>query len=235
MAIQIEPSRYPRSGLYLTFGDGHTVVLTHATIEERSRALLDDPAKVPPHVHEAESFQLCDICPKRGTGDACHAIRPILAVWEHFDAYPSYEPVMAVFRGARSARLVSVETTLQRALQYVSILSLLYYCETGKNYWRYFAGVHPLMDTDELIVHVYLNMFWASDGSAERTRALVAKFNDEITTTTRCQMERIRLFCHEDSFLNALILTQLASEFMALDVDDVIRRHLDTFETSFFA
>ncbi len=235
MPIQLEPSRYATSGLYLTFADGRTVVLTHAKIEERSLALLADPAKVPPRIHEAEAFELCTICPKRGSGDTCHAIRPILAVWEHFDDHESFEPVVAVYRGADRPRLVAVETTLQRALQYVSILSLLYYCEMGKNYWRYFAGVHPLMDTEEVVVRVYLNMFWASGGDLAKTRALVTKFNEEITVTTNCQMERIRLFCHQDSFLNALILTQLASEFMAFNVDEVIERHLATFEQSFFA
>jgi hypothetical protein len=47
-------------------------------------------------------------------------------------------------------------------------------------------------------------------------------------------MERIRLFCHNDVFLNALVLTQLASEFLAMNVEKTLRQRVETFERSFF-
>jgi hypothetical protein len=221
-------------GLYLQFPDGESLALTAETIEDRARALLSDPAKIPAHVKEAEAFQLCSICPKRGSGDTCHAIRPVMAVWEHFDRRESHDPVTVVYRSGTTGLVMSTETTVQHALQYVSILSLLYYCETGKKYWRYFSGVHPLMRTEEVVIQVYLNMFWACHGDVARTRALIATFHDEITETTRCQMDRIRLFCHSDSFLNALILTQIASEFLAAYVDDMMQCRFESFERSFF-
>ena len=43
-------------------------------------------------------------------------------------------------------------------------------------------------------------------------------------------MARVRLFCRADSFLNALILTQVASEFLVSDVEESIQRQLDDFE-----
>jgi hypothetical protein len=156
-------------------------------------------------------------------------------MWEHFDGYVSHDRVRAIYRSGTGGLVVSADTTMQRALQYLSVLSILYYCEMGRKYWRYFHGVHPLMSTEDVVVRVYLNMFWACKGDVDRTRALIGTFHDEITTTTRCQMERIRLFYHSDAFLNALILTQVASEFLAMDVESLVKRHFDDFEGSFLA
>jgi len=219
------------AGLYLQFPDGTSLDLTADKIEARAQQLLCDPAQIPMAVRDAEAFQLCDICPKNGSGDSCHAIRPILAMWDHFDNYVSHDRVLAVYRDANGL-VISADTTMQRALQYLSLLSIMYYCETGKKYWRYFHGVHPLMATDDVVARVYLNMFWTCRGDVERTRALIGTFHDEITTTTHCQMERIRLFCRSDAFLNALILTQIASEFLSMDAEGHVQRQFEAFEKS---
>jgi hypothetical protein len=230
--MPVHPSQFTESGLYLLFPDGTSLALTHGTIEARSAAILSNPEKIPPKVKASAAFQLCDICPKKGSGDTCHAIRPILAFWENIDQYFSYDEVTAVYRDAASGTIIVAETTLQHALQYLSILSLMYYCETGKKYWKYFYGVHPLMETDDVVVRVYLNMFYANGGNLEKTRALITTFHDEISTTTRCQMDRIRLFCTHDAFFNALVLTQLASVFLALNAEDTIRRRVAAFDQS---
>lgn len=188
-------------GLYLRMADGEELALTAENIGAATRALFADAKKVPPSVHEADAFHLCSICPLRGSGDTCHAIRPILAVWDRFDRYPSHEPVTVEYRAMGSEYVVAAETTLQRALQYVSVMSLMYYCEVGKQYWRYFCGTHPLMAVDDLVSTVYLNMFWASQGDVARTHKLIDAFHRDITTTTQCQMARLKLICHSDSFL----------------------------------
>ena len=229
MPIDLEPSDFTE-GLHLLFPDGHSFSLTFQRIEELSRAILADPTKIPPEIRKAEVFQLCEICPKRESGDTCHAIRPVLALWDQFENYVSFDRVTAVYRSAGSHNIIVADTTMQRALQYVSVLSLLYYCEVGRTYWRYFHGVHPLMTTDELVARVYMNMFWSSAGNLDETRKLATRFHADITTTTSCQMARVRLFCHTDSFLNALILTQVASEFLVSDVEQSIQRQLDDFE-----
>jgi hypothetical protein len=232
--MELDLAQFKNSGLYLLFPDGTTLALTPELIAARAQALLSDPIRIAPQVKDAQSFQLCDVCPKRGSGDTCHAIRPILAFWENIDQYFSYDQVTAVYRDAGSGTITVAETTLQRALQYLSILSLLYYCETGKKYWPYFYGVHPLMDTEDVVARVYLNMFSASGGDAGKTRALVSAFHDEISTTTRCQMERIKLFCSHDAFLNALILTQLAAEFLADHAEETLRSRAEAFAQAAF-
>jgi hypothetical protein len=221
-------------GLHLRFSDGNCLSLTAEYIETRAQALLADPEKIPVHVRDAEAFQLCTICPQQGSGDSCHAIRPIMTVWEGFEHYASHDEVKAVYRSGTDGNMVSADTTVQRALQYVSVLSLMYYCEVGKKYWRYFYGVHPLMATEDLVVRVYLNMFWACGGDKARTQALIETFYDEINVTTRCQMDRVRLFCHNDSLLNALILTELAAQFLTLNVEQLVEEHVRKFGDSFF-
>jgi hypothetical protein len=217
------------SGLYLHFPDGTSLALTRSLIEARAAAVLSDPLKITPEVKDAQAFQLCTICPKRDSGDTCHAIRPIMAFWENLDRYFSHEHVTAEYWEAESGLAISAETTLQRALQFLSILSLMHYCEVGRKYWKYFYGVHPLMETEDVVARVYQNMFWASGGDAVRTRALVTQFHDEITTTTHCQTERIRLFCRHDAFINALILTHVAAQFLAMDAEATVRRRIEGF------
>lgn len=222
------PSHDVESGLLLQFPDGQSLALTPRTIEERSRAVLADCVKVSPTLLQMQAFQLCTVCPKRGSGDTCHAIRPILAFFEHIDRYFSYQKVTAIYRAPGTKQTIVSEATMSQALQYLSVLSLLQYCETGKKYWKYFYDVHPLMDIEDVVVHVYLNMFWACGGDVEKTRALIARFHEEISATTQCQLDRLRLVCTHDAFLNALILTQLASEFLASNVEEIIARRFSS-------
>jgi hypothetical protein len=225
--MQLDLTQFKDAGVYLVFPDGTKLALTPGEIEERSAIAL---AAISPEAKASPEFQLCTICPMNGTGTTCHAIRPVLAFWEEIDRHASYTPVTAVYRDSASGSVTVEETTLQRALQYLSILGLMYYCEVGKKYWQYLYGVHPLMGTDDVVARVYLNMFWANRGSADKTRALINAFHDEICITTQCQMDRIRLFCSHDAFLNALVLTQLATEFLAERAEEIIARRIDAFE-----
>lgn len=224
-------------GLHLHLPDDTWVSVTPEWVEARSHAVLDDPSRLSPDIREAADFQLCSVCPKRGSGETCHAIRPIIAVFDRLDAYPSSAPVTAVYvprQNGQDRQVNMAETTLQRALQYVSVLSLLYYCEVGRQYWRYFCGVHPLTPVEDVVMRVYLNMFWACGGDRERTRALATRFHDEITTTTRCQMARLRLICHSDALLNALILTQVASAFVVDRAEAMVGERLEEFDAGFY-
>jgi len=232
MPIQFDPSSFGEGGLCLLFQDGQVLSLTYDDIEQRTQSILANPEKMAPGVLKAEAFQLCSICPKQGSGETCHAIRPVMALWDEFDKYVSFDRVTAVYRAFGSDHLTVADTSMQRALQYVAVLSLLYYCEVGKKYRRYFQGVHPLLPTEDLVSRVYLDMFWACRGDVARTRELARRFHDEIATTIACQIARVRLFCRTDSILNALILTQVAAELLVLDIDDIVEQQFDTFEHS---
>lgn len=228
--MTVSPSFFKETGLYLLFSDGNSLALTKELIEERTHAILADPDRIQPQIKQAEAFQLCSVCPKHGTPNVtCHAIRPMLAFWENVDQYFSCDRVTAVYREAQSDRIIVAETSLQYGLQFLSMLSLMHYCEVGKKYWKYFYGVHPLMQSADVVARVYLNMFWMCDGNLEKTRALITQFHDEITITTRCQMERIRLFCKHDAFLNALVITQIASEFLSFNAEKFVRERVESF------
>jgi len=57
---------------------------------------------------------------------------------------------------------------MQEALQFVAIFSLMYYCEVGKQYWKFFLGIHPLMDPEEMITRIHLNIYWDCKGDKQK-------------------------------------------------------------------
>ena len=63
-------------------------------------------------------------------------------------------------------------TSVHRALQYISILSLMYYCEVGREYFKYFSGVIPFMDPLPIVERVYLNIYWDLHGDFWNTLRL---------------------------------------------------------------
>ena len=78
-------------------------------------------------MRKAIDFQKCYFCPHKNQEDICDSIRPMLPFLDVVDQYMSYDKVIAVYKGNED-RLVHVkETTMQDALKYVSILSLLRY------------------------------------------------------------------------------------------------------------
>lgn len=229
-SITLEFDHLKEKGLYLIFPDSTCLKLTKENIESRCAALLADETKIPANVKKAKEFELCSICPKRGTSDTCHAIRPVLAYWENVDKYFSYDLVTAVYRGEDPEMIQVSQTSMQRALQYLSILSLMHYCETGKKYWKYFAGVTPLTDIHEIVNRLYLNILYYCRGDKAQAQKVIEKFRDEIGVTSRCQMDRVRLICKHDAFLNALVLTQITSEILAMDIEKKVSKSFEEFE-----
>jgi hypothetical protein len=88
------------------------------------------------------------------------------------------------------------------------------------------------MPTEEVVVRFYLNMFWETGGVLERARSLIDTFHEEISITTQCQMDRIRLFCSHDAMLNALVLTQVAAEFLSMKAEELVRERAAAFDRS---
>lgn len=205
-------------GLHLMFPDGFRLHLTRKVVEEVARQFLSDETKIPARVKAACDFAPCEICPKKQTAEICHAILPVLPFLEKLDRYFSYDKVTVVYRGSAEGMIHVSETTMQRALQYVSILSLIQYCETGKKYAGFFAGVIPMMDADEIAECLRKNIFWSVRGDRRRVDQIVQTMRREILTTTQCQVKRLRLVCKRDAFINAFVNTQMATEVLDMDL-----------------
>jgi hypothetical protein len=227
--IRLDFEKFKDPGLYLLFDDGLFLPLTRDFIDNMKRRYLRDPRLVPPSVRNAPEYAPCTICPKRDTALICHAIPTVFPFLEEVDRFLSHDSVLAVFRpepfetSGGDTILHVARTSVQRALQYISILSLMYYCEVGRDYFKYFAGVIPFMDPLMLIERVYLNMYWDLHGKLPAINALIAKMRADLDITIKCQMDRLHLFCKSDAFLNAFVNTHIATQFLEADMEKLLR------------
>ncbi len=214
----IDTNAFPDPGLYLVWPDGRRLDLTRDRIEHLTRAMLDDPTCIPPHVRAAADYQACDICPEKETAEICHSIMTALPFMEEIDRYMSYDTVVAVFRGEDSSILHIVETSMQEALKYVSLLALTHYCEVGRQYGPYFQGIDPLMSPPVIAAAVFRNIYFMAEGDMARVQTLVLKMQEDILQTTRCQANRLRLISARDAFLNAFVATHTTTELVFMEL-----------------
>lgn len=212
--LSLDFSPFSLPGMYIVRPDGRVVSLS-------------DRCRLPEEVRAAAAYHPCTVCPERDAARICHALKPVLPFLE-LGEYRSYDPVVAVFRAESGDDdvLHVARTTMQRALQYVSALSLTHYCEVGRKYGAFFTGVIPFMSAEQIAERVYLNIHWALRGDRERIEATVRSMAEELTITSRCQVDRMRLICSQDALVNAFVSTQVSALFLSLGMDAALDRKL---------
>jgi hypothetical protein len=148
------------------------------------------------------------------------------------DKYVSYDRVIAVYKGNED-KLVHVKaTSMQDALRYVSILSLLRYNLVLQKYWKYYYGIIPIMGGREVATRVYLNMYWLHKGNLEEIKGMIKRFGEELRVSSTNQVKRLNLVCKNDAFVNAFVNTQLVTEFL-IHEEEILAKSFDDFEKSF--
>lgn len=208
--------------LYIVLPDQKPIEFSSQNVRAFAKEYLDSPDHVPDNVRKALDFQRCSICPCFDELGYCHALYPTLSIFELIDKYPSFEQVRVFYLDPLSNCLFVKNTSLQDALQYVSILSLINYCELGRKYHDYFFNVTPLMKPSEIASHIYMNAFWLFGGDRERTIDQVKKFIEELRITIICQVKRLRLICKNDAFLNSFAMTHVLTDLLKLDMVEVV-------------
>ena len=211
-SIHLQLQSYSQPGLYLKFKDGTQLALTPENIQRITDEYWTDPGKIAPDTKKAVDFQRCTFCPMRGKTDLCDALRPILPLLPVVDHYYSYDSVLAVYKGTNNELYHVSDTSLQRALRHISNLSLMSYCRVGKQYRKYFAGIIPVLTTEDNANRLFLNIYWFHDGDAQIIDSVISSLHKDITMTTKNQLQRLRLICKNDVFLNAFILTHLLTD-----------------------
>jgi hypothetical protein len=206
--MEFSLENYPVSGVYLHLPDGRLIAITREKIKAFARNFEAKLDNIPAHLRDAVDFHPCSICPERNRARSCHALPATLAFVDELAGLKSFHSVTAVYRGPESTLVVAPNTTMQEALQFVAALSLMYHCEVGKKYWKYFLGVHPLQNPDEVSTRIYLNIFWECHGNQEAVDWVLRTFKEEITTTSACQANRLRLIVQDDALLNAFAIVQ---------------------------
>ncbi|MEW6417752.1 MAG: hypothetical protein AB1480_06485 [Nitrospirota bacterium] len=226
----IDSQLFTKHGLYLLFDDGRSLDLTENAIERLTQEFWQDTEKIPTTIREAADFRLCSICPEKGSEGFCYALRPVIPFLEDIDRYLSYDKVTAVYVD-EDAVVHTAYTTMQDALQYLSILSMTHYCRTGRKYRKYYVGVVPVSGTMQMVERMYLNMYWLHRGDPEQIQTIIGRLRDEITETSAAQVKRLTLICKNDAFVNAFYNTQVATEILSTDMEEMLKEKFSRFES----
>jgi hypothetical protein len=228
--IQSQFESFGQPGLYLLFDDGLLLTLTREVICQIKRLALEDLSIIPSSVRANPNYAPCPVCPKSQSALICHCIPTIFPLIEHADRFLTNEDVTVIFRPERcessedTAILHTSRTTAQTALQYVSILNIIHYCEVGRTYFKYFAGITPFTEPLVIAERVYLSIYWNLGGDLQAVNALIAKMRHEFDITAQCQMDRLRLFCTNTAFLDAVVVTHLSTQFLDGRVEKRMRK-----------
>lgn len=219
--LDTQLDQFTDKGLYLIFPDGSRLDLTGGKVDRYALQFLEDPAKVPAEVRKAVDFQACSICPKKGTAEFCHSLRPTLYFLSMAEKFSFSGEVTAVYRPEGSGPLQVSKANLRTAMYYVSVLSLIHYCEVGQKYEKYYHGVVPFMEPSEVTAQIYLNIYWHARGNSGVFKRLVTQFKDEIRQVAACQIKRLHLICDNEEWMSLFISTQIAAEFISEDLKSV--------------
>ncbi len=228
--VNLRLREYDQPGLYLIFEDSTHLALTRENTEKITKEYWMDPDKIPHSVKEAVTFQRCDICPLKAKDDFCDALRPILPLLPVIDNYSSFDKTTAIYKGYGENVYHVSNTTLQRALRYISNLSLMWYCRTGRTYRKYYSGIIPIMETNEIANRMYLNMYWIHGGNVNAVNNTIFTMRKEITMTTQNQLERLRQICKNDAFLNAFVLSHMVTDVLYEFGDKKLKDQLEQFD-----
>jgi hypothetical protein len=230
--INLKLSDFEKEGLYLLFPDSTKLELTKENIEKVTDRYWQDLTKIPEDKRKAVEFQKCPFCPRKDKEDICDAIRPVFPFLDIIDQYVSYDKVIAVYKGSEDKSAHISATTMQDALKYVSILSLLRYDMVLQKYWKYYYGIIPIMSGREVATRVYLNMYWLHQGDLGQVKEMIKRFGEELKVSSANQVRRLNLICKNDAFLNAYVNTQLVTQFL-INMEAILRKSFDEFEGSF--
>jgi len=230
--LNLRLSDFEKEGLYLLFPDSTRLELTKENIEKVTDRYWQDLTKIPEDKRKALEFQRCPFCPRKEKEDICDAIRPVFPFLDIVDQYVSYDKVIAVYKGGEDKSVHISATTMQDALKYVSILSLLRYDLVLQKYWKYYYGIIPIMSGREVATRVYLNMYWLHQGDLGQVKEMIKRFGEELKVSSANQVRRLNLICKNDAFLNAYVNTQLVTQFL-INMEAILRKSFDEFEGSF--
>jgi len=219
--IQQLLSTHIDAGLFLHFDDGLSLEITDKIVRAEAERMESDMAAYPPEMRAAVEFSPCRVCPARETAAMCHALPAIAPFLDQLSDYQSFNELSAVYvdRYApdESCILHVSRTSLQRALQYVAIQSVLGYCEIGRLYYKYFSGIIPFASAQVMAERIYANIMLEKNGDLESVESVIEKMRSNLMVTMACQLKRVRLVSSTDVFANAFVNLHAALEMLGPD------------------
>ncbi len=230
-ALDLSLDDFQQEGLYLIFPDSTRVELTRDNIQLITKQYWDNPQAIPAHTKEAIDFQRCSFCPLKDQFDLCDALRPVLPLLNVMDKYASFEKVIAVYRRTDSSLYHIADTPIQEALRFISILSLMQYCQIGREFWQFYFDIIPLMSGEEIARRIYLNIYWLCKGDQLEVEKTISSFEGRIRITSTNQVKRMNLICKKDAFMNAFANSQAIIILLSMYTDKSINKAFEEFKT----
>lgn len=219
--ISLRLDDYQGKGLYLLFEDGLSLDLSEQAVRRAAETFVHNPEKYSPAIRNNHDFGLCNVCPEKGnTTEICYALRPILPFLDFLDRYVSYDTVTAIYRGDEGLLHVT-ETSMQNALQHLSILCLTTYCRAGQKYASIYEGVIPVMDAHQIVRRMSLNLYWICRGNESEIVEELARFQEDVAITSQNLSRRLGLICKSDAFLNAFYNMQIAADMLNMNAGQI--------------
>lgn len=221
---------FAQEGVYLIFPDSSRLALTRDNVQAVTKRFWEDPGKISPGAKAAIEFQRCPFCPLKGRKDLCDALRPVLPFLEVMDKFASYDKVTAVYHKDGDDVYYISDTSIQRALRYISLMSLMQYCHIGRKFWKYYLGINPLMGAKEVTRILYLNIFYLNKGDKGSVSGIIKEFVDKITATASNQVRRMNLIAKSDALANAFADACIPAIFLSSDIENVTAKEFSAFE-----
>lgn len=215
-------------GLYIEIDKNPPIMLTNESIEEVTIQYWKDPKKIPAMIKNHPTFEKCPNCPFGDTDQLCAAIQPILPLIETTDYFKSFSKIRASYRSHDDNALYVLETSCQNVFKYIATISLMNFCGTGRKYWKYYFGIHPLMSDAKIASKLYLNIFWLNNGDINKVNTAIEHFSNVIKDVSQRQMKRLRLIVKSDVLLNSIVQSQAITELLYLRKDKYLRDTLET-------
>lgn len=233
-SFKLDTDEFQEEGLYLFFPDKNSIRITKTEIDRYFKETTKEYRSFPAEIRRHPDFAVCEHC-RMGANrqKSCSALLPVLPFLDEVDKYVSYESVTAVFKNNITGFITMKRTSLQEVLKYVSLLSLTRYCRINRKYWKYFFGVRALSSSEHVVSQIYLNFYWIHKGDDDRVRSEIHTFVQEIGKSARSLVERLRLICRNDAFLNAFVNAQIATEFLEIDISKTLERAFETHNRRF--
>ncbi|NTV53748.1 MAG: hypothetical protein HGA76_12200 [Candidatus Firestonebacteria bacterium] len=216
--------------LYLVFADGSQLFLSREHIDKATERYWRDSSKIPDHVRAAIDFQRCVRCPMSNDQTICDALRPILPLLDYVDKFNSTDRVQVVYGGAEPEVFQIANTNMQTALSYVSVLSLINYCQAGRKYRKYYYGISPLSSSSTVASRLYMNIFWLHRGDRQAIDQVVSDFGHMMMILSQNQVKRLNLICQNDAFNNSFVNAHVATALLSLGMDRYLQEMFDEFE-----
>lgn len=191
---------YKENGLYIHLDDGKLILINPSTANEAADRIWNDPKLFSDEKKSNFIFQRCGGCSTQDK-TLCDGMKVILPIIEELNDRKSYDPVVAIFRN--DDELVIRHTQLQHALEYIMHMMVTEFCTLSKIYSRYYHGVKPLMQAQEVAEKIFFNIMNDFSNNFELSKLRAKQLDAIIELTSRSRAKRISNLATGDVLLNA--------------------------------